>query len=1001
MQKYSRTELKSVLVMKNIVSALKNSIRIFKLDLAKIFSNWVSMVVIGGLIFLPSLYAWFNIYASWDPYGNTGNIKVAVVNEDLGGSIRDIQVNIGESVVESLMKNEALGWVFFETREEGLAEVEKGEVYATLIIPADFSKKIVTLVEDEPTKPQLEYYVNEKINAIAPKITDKGATAVQNQITTSFVETVADKVIDVMYSVGIELDATYPIVEKLENMMERLSDRIPKLDSKLDQLADVASNGKATISRQDEQVVKLQNILGQLVDFNEGISDGLQELSTRPEEMIPEIKENLVLVQTIFADVSNATLNLKESIELNKPVMISDIDSSISKLESTKSRLIELASKAAELDKDLGSHITSTSNELISILDDYVQTLDKLQHKLEDMDEATKLLTHLGSLNESIASKLQSVREKITSQVQKIDYQLATLEKIASKVENLFPTQRPNVPPTTDEDDILGETGGEEDNVEVDTALIEAVDDLLGTVNTVQQNMNGNATLYGDAIYELEDLKNNLTSMSTLAENGNSVESPLSTAKLTARSLSATIRSIRTLLEMRTTHLTDKLSNAEELFTEVNHIVKSMQNTISNVASGGQEKIDQMISNIDTIQDKLSDVADRVVNTMHSKADQVQVKVEDINISLTELQSRLDSLKGKIEDNTSLETTLQDISKLAYNIGASLDNTINLLDSDFIAKLKEQISQMDVFVNDVSSLLNGIQNELEYLRDFGQRLASQSEVAKADILEVKAHVPTLQEKVDKIKNKITELNENVDIRELIDKLTGDNRDKSDFLASPVQLETTILYPMANYGTGLTPFYTTLCLWVGALLLTALLTTTAHNADFKYTPIEEYFGKYFLFGLCAILQGFIASLGDIIVLGVRPQHSVLFVGLGVLYSMVFTAIVYTFVALLSNIGKAIGIVLLVVQLGGAGGTFPIQVTPRFFQRMYKFLPFTYGISGMREAIAGIYRPTLIKDIIIICLFGIGILIIGALLKEKANKFLHKYSEQLGDSGVIGH
>ena len=207
--------------------------------------------------------------------------------------------------------------------------------------------------------------------------------------------------------------------------------------------------------------------------------------------------------------------------------------------------------------------------------------------------------------------------------------------------------------------------------------------------------------------------------------------------------------------------------------------------------------------------------------------------------------------------------------------------------------------------------------------------------------------------------------------------------------------------MENYGTGLTPFYTTLCLWVGALLLPALLTTAAHNADFKFTPLEEYFGKYLLFGSCAVLQGFIASLGDIVVLGVRPMHSMIFVILGMLYSAVFMAIVYTLVALLSNIGKAVGIILLVVQLGGAGGTFPIQVTPLFFQRVHRFLPFTYGISGMREAIAGIYRPTLIKDVIVIILFGIGALVIGALLKEKANKFLHKYSEQLGDSGVVGH
>ena len=238
-----------------LVKLLKNSFKIYIKDLSKICRNWVSLVVIGGLILLPSLYAWINIYASWDPYGNTNGVKVGIVNEDKGGTIKEREVNIGADVINSLKENDSLGWVFFDNKEEGLKEVDKGDIYATIIIPEDFSKKILTLIEKDPVKPELEYYVNEKINAIAPKITDKGASTIQSQITSSFVETVANQLIDVMHSVGIEIDHEYPTIEKLENMMVRLSDRFPDFETTLDQLAEKAHNGKVMINRQDRKSV--------------------------------------------------------------------------------------------------------------------------------------------------------------------------------------------------------------------------------------------------------------------------------------------------------------------------------------------------------------------------------------------------------------------------------------------------------------------------------------------------------------------------------------------------------------------------------------------------------------------------------------------------------------------------------------------------------------------------------------------------------------------------
>ena len=170
--------------------------------------------------------------------------------------------------------------------------------------------------------------------------------------------------------------------------------------------------------------------------------------------------------------------------------------------------------------------------------------------------------------------------------------------------------------------------------------------------------------------------------------------------------------------------------------------------------------------------------------------------------------------------------------------------------------------------------------------------------------------------------------------------------------------------MTNYGASMTPFYTTLCLWVGILLLTSLLTTEVHvkgEDDDEYKPYQVYLGRGLTFLTLTIIQALIVSLGDIYFLKVQAVNIPLFILISVFTSIVFTAIVYSLVSIFGNVGKAIGVVLLVIQVAGSGGTFPIQVTPQFFQNVYPLLPFTYAISAMREAVGGIYMPNLTKDI----------------------------------------
>lgn len=171
---------------------MKNAFKVYKRDVKKVVTNWVALVIIMGLMILPSLYAWFNIKASWDPYSNTKGISVAVVNKDNGANFKNLRIDAGRDIVKELEGNDKIGWKFVDEKE-AKSGVEDGKYYASVVIPEDFSEKLLSIVKDKQEKPSLIYSVNEKVNAIAPKITDKGVTTVQSEVSKTFVKTVNKK----------------------------------------------------------------------------------------------------------------------------------------------------------------------------------------------------------------------------------------------------------------------------------------------------------------------------------------------------------------------------------------------------------------------------------------------------------------------------------------------------------------------------------------------------------------------------------------------------------------------------------------------------------------------------------------------------------------------------------------------------------------------------------------------------------------------------------------
>lgn len=181
---------------------IHNVFAVFARDMKRLLRNPIALVIVLGVCIMPSLYAWYTIEAQWDPYQNTEAIKVGVVNLDEGADSAEAgHLAIGEEVVAQLKDDHQLGWQFVD-EQEGIQRVESGEYYACIVIPKNFSADFASIATGTFTKPELEYYVNEKLSGAAPKITDAGATALESKVNHSFISTVTDVVMGTMQKVA-------------------------------------------------------------------------------------------------------------------------------------------------------------------------------------------------------------------------------------------------------------------------------------------------------------------------------------------------------------------------------------------------------------------------------------------------------------------------------------------------------------------------------------------------------------------------------------------------------------------------------------------------------------------------------------------------------------------------------------------------------------------------------------------------------------------------------
>ncbi len=415
---------------------------IFRADWQRLTTSVVAVVVMLGLCLVPCLYAWFNILSNWDPYGpaSTGNIRVAVASEDEGCEILGLHLNIGELVMEGLQTNDQMGWVFLEDQETALDGVYAGDYYAALIVPEEFTADFVSLLDGELEHPQIQYYENEKKNAIAPKITGKAKTAVQEQINNTIIEKVADALTtasSVFQALGLDADDVADrLIEKLQDaqwQMNQLSKILTSLENVMDNADDLLTAAAITVDDVNGVLVNASKTVGGVGDMIGTGSDIADSTANDVVTVLDAIDKSLVDLENKLRQWGTA-----EDPTLLQQQIIRQIDDVVARLQELKDKAPDLADKidtAIEKLTALRDGVADAGD--LGIKD---QLLDRLAEARQTVRAAAlqanqNVNDFIHEKNDKALAALRSVQELLDSGSGKLKGLSSTLDGYAAAME--------------------------------------------------------------------------------------------------------------------------------------------------------------------------------------------------------------------------------------------------------------------------------------------------------------------------------------------------------------------------------------------------------------------------------------------------------------------------------------------------------------------------------------------------------------------------------------
>lgn len=1008
-----------------------NFLKIAWQDISSIFKNKFIRISVTAIIVVPLLYSLLYLAAFWDPYNRLSDLPVAVVNMDKGSMKDGESVNYGKDVADKLRENNKIGWRFV-SYEDAKKGVEGKDYYAMFVIPEDFSAKVMSAKDGAPKQPEILYTANEKRNFLAAQINGKVLVELKAEITKNISKVYTKVAFDKLHEIKDGMNKAADGSSELADGINTLKDKVPEMKDGVGKLYDGSNQLKEGIGQLKDNVPTLVEGVSKLYEGSSTMTSGIGELKGKTDEITKLIAQNpqikallspstiqkvnklakdgayiasldtsvldninpntvnaisktmvdvnslvnskelkemvstpsiqLVISQMDFSKPENAAA-LKERVD-NLNALMSDVQllrGTISKVDSNKLNnmlmpLKDLAVLAKQNPVAFAAKVNDLHNTLAgaAALAKDKQTIDSMNLLLNNMDNVKALL---GTATNSMAKINISDKDKAELAALS-DKDLAAIsankDAMVSAITNL--TAKGMLSQEQARPMIAA--------IKIGADMSPALKDLMN----VQQALNNPSTkVLMSSLQGLDSnkLKASAAMLSQLQANGSFIEEMANNITLD------NVKALMPLMEV--TQNLDKLkgdlAKNEENLKLLDEIMQKSQD-------GSLQKLMPLVSKVKTDMDSSKPLIDSLMKdpTLPQKL-----------ANSSELLAKLKAMQGDVKDSSDLIAMAQ----RALNEG-NIEKAQGFINA--IPKLTEGVNSLYDGSKQINSGLAQLNEKVPALAAGTNKLYDGSSQLQQGLKQLNDNMPELQDGAQKLADGSKELKDKLSegASELNKNLVNDSETMSKFVSEPVTMNEKPVYSVKDYGTGFTPYFIPLSLWVGALMMFFVITDKV-DENINASPASVVIGKFLSYGYIGILQAVLASV-VVLFLGLKPANVPLYILFNIFMSFVFIAIIQSLIFLLGEVGRLLSIVLLILQLTSCAGTFPLEVVPTFFKVLNPFMPFTYCVSGLRELISGVDYGVLAHDTAVLAGVMITFLVVSVLMKERADKLQKKIRER---------
>lgn len=916
----------------------------------------ILIATILGIMSLPFLYSLFFLKSVWDPYGSTSYLPVAVVNKDQATYYQGKKFQVGHDLVSKLKDNDDLEWHFVSEKEanDGLSHKK---YYMVITIPKNFSKNATTVLNRHPHKMNLTYKTNDSLNYIGKVISETGAKQVNSEIRESVSTAYADTMFKVVKKVGKGFSEAASGSKQLADGSKVLNDGLNTYTAGVGQV----NNGVIQLAA---GVVPLSDGVQKLTAGSTALATGLKTYTAGVSQVnngVQTLNSSTGTLATGVNALATGSNTLKDGIG-QYTAGVSQLDDGLGKLAAGSQKLSQLPQGVAAtyvLTKTLSTSLNSIPVEQLNTMVKQMQTTNKQTQDLQKLMKDPSL--------QALQKQLPTIKQNAASMQQMLGAVTPAMSSLQQALANNLPSIAGNVKNIAT--NLAGPQGVAEDNGKIAAeaqALIDSganlTEDQKNTLNTIISQTKDAQEKAVVSAKQAKDIGSNATEIATPAQelqkvfNDNGVMANLSQMEQVLNNLNSA-----------TDILTTIMSQSNALLTSSNQMTGTQ----------AQAQVQSLVKGIAALQSTAAQ-ANNLASTLNTSLANKGVSDAEINkiiqagqtgVTPAQLQAQLMTMSGEMAKSSNINDLINGLADANTGTKTLMANNglLNSGASQLAGGLGTLNANVPALTSGVSQLASGTS---QLVANNGQLNSGASQLA-GGLGTLNAQIPTMTNGVNQLASGTGQLAANSSaLTDGSDKIYKGNKklaksmkqgantikkvktgkDNAKMFAAPSNLVEKHYSYVPNYGYALAPYMLSVALFVGAMVFNLVYPIRRLESEDE-TAFEWFMAKVTIGSIVAIGNALVEAL-LMIAAGLHPDHLGAMLANGILFSLAMMFLIMFFSVAFQNPGRFLCMILLVIQLGASGGSFPIEITKGlggFFQAVNPYLPMTYSIYGFRQAL----------------------------------------------------